>query len=354
MRFIEVKGRAGVGEVALSSNEYKTAERLKNDYWLYVVFNCATKPEVHVIQDPIRVGWEPVQRVEHYHASAARLLSASLEDLSMPSIDYDHQVYHLAQEFLLSVEPITPELLDKYLSFSTTHPRPDSLNGIYFHILESSQNAGMGPTVIGKAVGGLERLAKVLHDFDPEAVQRQYGDDTDRLLDTVEKKLRPAGKIRRTPRSLWPRFCRACLSAARFLSQFRSATDFYQWVDFFDNDSRARPALPMLLAQEIEGIGFALACDFLKELGYVNFAKPDVHLRRLFTTLDLCPPKASDYQVFNAIVRMAENVNATPYHVDKLFWLIGSGNFYDDDLKIGRQSDRFIKYARKHLRSASG
>ncbi len=29
-----------IGEVALTTNEYKTAERLKNDYWLYVVFNC--------------------------------------------------------------------------------------------------------------------------------------------------------------------------------------------------------------------------------------------------------------------------------------------------------------------------
>src|SRR2546426_9269500 len=39
-RSIEVKGRAAVGEIALSSNEYKTAERLKKDYWLYAVFNC--------------------------------------------------------------------------------------------------------------------------------------------------------------------------------------------------------------------------------------------------------------------------------------------------------------------------
>ncbi len=37
VRFIEVKGRAGVGVVALSDNEYRTAERLKNDYWLYAV-----------------------------------------------------------------------------------------------------------------------------------------------------------------------------------------------------------------------------------------------------------------------------------------------------------------------------
>ena len=39
VRFIEVKGRAGVGVVALSENEYRTAERLKGDYWLYAVFN---------------------------------------------------------------------------------------------------------------------------------------------------------------------------------------------------------------------------------------------------------------------------------------------------------------------------
>lgn len=56
MRFIEVKGRASIGEVALTTNEYKTAERLKGDYWLYVVFNCDSSPEVHTIQDPVRLG----------------------------------------------------------------------------------------------------------------------------------------------------------------------------------------------------------------------------------------------------------------------------------------------------------
>ena len=74
VRFIEVKGRAHVGEVALSTNEYKTAERLKKDYWLYVVFNCATNPEVHVIQDPARLGWKPVVKVEHYSVGANEIL----------------------------------------------------------------------------------------------------------------------------------------------------------------------------------------------------------------------------------------------------------------------------------------
>jgi hypothetical protein len=77
VRFIEVKGRAGVGEIALTSNEYRTAERLKNDYWLYVVFNCASKAEIHPVQDPSRLGWEPLVKIEHYHVGADSILGAS-------------------------------------------------------------------------------------------------------------------------------------------------------------------------------------------------------------------------------------------------------------------------------------
>lgn len=71
-----VKGRSTVGEVALTTNEYKTAERLKQDYWLYVVFNCALIPEVHVIQDPVRLEWEALVKIEHYHVSAQKILAA--------------------------------------------------------------------------------------------------------------------------------------------------------------------------------------------------------------------------------------------------------------------------------------
>jgi hypothetical protein len=66
VRFIEVKGRAGVGEVFLSANEYRAAERLKHDFWLYAVFNCAKTPELNAVQDPVRLGWAPVVRVEQY------------------------------------------------------------------------------------------------------------------------------------------------------------------------------------------------------------------------------------------------------------------------------------------------
>ncbi|WP_138504570.1 helicase-related protein [Nostoc sp. PA-18-2419] len=79
VRFIEVKGRASVGEVALTTNEYKTAERLKEDYWLYVIFNCASSPEVRTIQDPVRLGWEPLIKIEHYHVCAEKILGVNHE-----------------------------------------------------------------------------------------------------------------------------------------------------------------------------------------------------------------------------------------------------------------------------------
>ena len=69
VRFIEVKGRAGTDPVALTANEFRTAERLGEDYWLYAVFDCRSAPRLLPVRDPARLAWEPVVRIEHYRAS---------------------------------------------------------------------------------------------------------------------------------------------------------------------------------------------------------------------------------------------------------------------------------------------
>ena len=38
------------------------------------MFNCASTPEVHPIQDPARLGWEPIVTIEHYHIGAEVIL----------------------------------------------------------------------------------------------------------------------------------------------------------------------------------------------------------------------------------------------------------------------------------------
>ena len=52
LRYIEVKGRAAEGAVWLTPNEWQMAARFGSNYWLYVVFNAKTNPELKKIQDP--------------------------------------------------------------------------------------------------------------------------------------------------------------------------------------------------------------------------------------------------------------------------------------------------------------
>ena len=52
IRCIEVKARAERALVVLTSNEWHTAEQLKDDYFLYVVLNAVTQPELYIIQNP--------------------------------------------------------------------------------------------------------------------------------------------------------------------------------------------------------------------------------------------------------------------------------------------------------------
>jgi hypothetical protein len=193
-----------------------------------------------------------------------------------------------------------------------------------------------------------------LCDFEPAEVLEKYRSGWDGVLGDIVAQLKPRGSVPRTSRSIWPRYCKSILSGAWFLSQFSTADDFYRWVDLFDEDERARPALPLLLAQEIEGFGFALACDLLNGLGFENFFKPDVHVKDIFGGLGLCAEGAGDYEVFRAVGRLARNASVTPYNADKLFWLVGSGYFYDDPHignrgRIGRHKKGFIEVARERI-----
>ena len=51
-RYIEVKARAKDGVVALTPNEWLMAQRIKDEYWLYVVTNATNNPELYLIQNP--------------------------------------------------------------------------------------------------------------------------------------------------------------------------------------------------------------------------------------------------------------------------------------------------------------
>ncbi len=265
----------------------------------------------------------------------------------MTELNNDKAAFAFAKKFLIRElkHQDAEKILESYLSMPDRSNVLVSLQKIFLGLLDSAQNANMKASVIGGSLaGGVGSLDKVLFDFDPAKVITRYGDDAEKLLEEIIKTLQPSGKILRNPRSIWPKYSRTILSAAAFLSRFKSGKDFNEWANHFYADSRSQAALPLVLGIEIEGIGYPLACDFLKELGYVDYGKPDVHIMDIFIGIGLCQERASPYHFQKAISRIADAAGVSAYVVDKLFWLIGSGRFYNHpELKgFGRKKAKFI------------
>jgi superfamily II DNA or RNA helicase len=75
LRLIEVKGLAGsTGTILLTPNERRVAEDRRDCYWLYIVTNCATEPQLQEpVRDPARFPWHEVTKVAHYYLSVDAL-----------------------------------------------------------------------------------------------------------------------------------------------------------------------------------------------------------------------------------------------------------------------------------------
>jgi hypothetical protein len=102
----------------------------------------------------------------------------------------DRRAYALAREYLLSIEGVTPDMLERQLSYSLDD-RPDSLSGIYKQLLGSATSPAMSPKVIGQAIGGIDNLSSLLGGFQPAAVVGKYGNDWEAVLDDIVDELEP-------------------------------------------------------------------------------------------------------------------------------------------------------------------
>jgi len=257
--------------------------------------------------------------------------------------------YKEAVDFLVrnipSDEPLA--VLQCYLTPPDAKRVAVPLSEVFRRILSSAQNANMKASVIGGSIGGFNKLGKALFGFDPKRTQHKFAGDPVGLLKHIRKTLRPRGKIRTSKKSIWPKYCRTVLSTATFLAQFQSGEDFLAWAEHLYRDDRTMAALPLILASEIDGVGYALACDFFKDFGFTNYGKPDVHVNRLLVGLGLCAPNPTPYQAQRLIAQIARAENVPPYDVDKVFWLIGSGKLYKHknlgkNGHIGRMTKRFL------------
>ncbi len=62
-RYIEVKARAQIGSIAITQNEWFKAKRFGDDFYLYVVLNAVSNPELFIIRNPA-INLEPNEKLE--------------------------------------------------------------------------------------------------------------------------------------------------------------------------------------------------------------------------------------------------------------------------------------------------
>jgi hypothetical protein len=260
----------------------------------------------------------------------------------------DQQVFRTAKSLLLTMAKsagLSKSEMDRYL---TPRPRMKSLGEIYLRILKSMSTAGMNLRVIRSGIGEMERMSGVLFDFNPAEVCKHYS-APEQVLAAIKRGLQPKGKVREEKNSVFPKLCRTILSGAKFLSRFPTADEFYSWAELFNvEDDDIRVALPMVLHRNIHGMGIALSCDFLKEIGFEHFGKPDTWIKKEFEALGLSEKKSSEIQILRDMFRVARHTHAPAYQVDKVFWLIGSGNFHPHKIKSGMPA--LVRDVKKRLR----
>lgn len=202
------------------------------------------------------------------------------------------------------------------------------------------------PRVIGNVIpGGIKGLGATLEDFDPHRLLGRWN-DPEKLLNHLLPLLQPQPAENR--RLLWRQFCRTILSAAGFLARFPDDASFAAWVGHFRQSRDTAKALPLVLAQKIDGFGVALAADFLKEMGFSEYVKPDVHINDIAWELGLSRSK-TNYRRMCDMMHMADLAEMTGYSLDRIFWLVGSGRFYrtvgrnEKKLEIGQGRASFIQ-----------
>lgn len=113
---------------------------------------------------------------------------------------------------------------------------------------------------------------------------------------------------------------------AVFLNGFKDYDSFKLFINAFELNKYTKEALPLLLEKEVFGLGFASACNWLKELGFIEYPKPDTHMIDAFSSIGLC--NKDPISCYKAMVDVATQCNVEPYKLDKVIWLICSQDFY--------------------------
>ena len=233
-------------------------------------------------------------------------------------------IYKFSYDFLVKKGEgyVTKEQIDAFISESDV--QECNMASIYEILLNILQDFNIYPNVI-KFEQRKEEIKKIIHFPDLKYCAS---------LDYIELKNEFKRAFQFENEKCWLNYSKGVVSGAKFLSEFDTYEDFKNLCESFDENVFTREAFALLLSTKISNMGFAIACNWLKEIGYKNYPKPDVHIKDICKAIGVLDEQGKDGDCFEQTIKIAECCGVEPYRLDKVWWLICSGNFYRDSIKI--------------------
>ena len=221
-------------------------------------------------------------------------------------------------------------------------PEYDNFRDILICFISTLQDYQAMPNVIGfNSKPERKHVFKdIFFNYDHNKILEKY--DEDSLYEEFRKYF-PVNNAD-SKKNFWRRWAKGIMDSCRYLTKFKTPKDFNDYFRSFNGDLGGVEEIK----DSIWGIGFALSCNILKDLGFTDYCKPDTHLIDVLSKTGFCGK--DQRTVFYKVRQIAKANNITPYHLDSIIWLICSGYYYKHDgVKIGSHKKEYIDLLNNEL-----
>jgi predicted nucleotidyltransferase len=105
VRYIEVKGHTTTGDVTLYYTEWQTANRMRDEFFIYVVDHALSAPNLLIVQDPVGKGVEPTESVVEYSIRGEQLRAHGLRVISREP-DVEGRIREMVDRIVTGFQPL--------------------------------------------------------------------------------------------------------------------------------------------------------------------------------------------------------------------------------------------------------
>lgn len=233
----------------------------------------------------------------------------------------ENVLHHLAAAAGLSATDL--EVYYQPCPLSDLYSNVVTINNIYLRFLLSLQNRSRTFSIIALHNKKCE-YKPFFFDYNPKQVADKYS-SAEELYREIKHLL--AGNQNNSSMAL--QWCQGALNGAKELAKYDTIQALRQeW------DKHPGLELPFYWSKKITGMGFALSCDFFKEIGY-EFSKPDIHIRNVFKEVfsqelkDIKTDEELCAAFISAVGQLNQNgIKTTVYKFDRMIWLACTGKFF--------------------------